>query len=62
MSFVYLKPHWLSGRSSSVMVGTSLLSRTVASTLPAMESRVIAQKWEQSGFSPLFLYRAKMMA
>ena len=36
-----LKPHWLSGRFSSSMVGTSLLSRTRASTLQAMECRVI---------------------
>ena len=31
------KPHWLSGRCSSVMVGTSL-SRSLASTLPVMEN------------------------
>ena len=45
MTFVLLlalKPHWLSGRFYSAMVGTSLLSRTLASTLPAMESKVIS--------------------
>ena len=37
-----LKPHWLSERFSLVMIGTNLLSRTLVSTLAAMESRVIS--------------------
>ena len=35
-----LKPHWLSGRFSLAMAGTSLFIGILASTLPAMESRV----------------------
>ena len=51
-----LKPHWLSGRWSSAMVGVSLLSRIRARIFPAMESRVMPLWLEQSAFSPLFLY------
>ena len=35
------KPQWFSERYFLVMVGMILLSWTLASTLPAMESRVI---------------------
>ena len=38
-----LMPHWFSGGFLEHKVGTSLLSRTLASTLPAMESMVIPQ-------------------
>ena len=40
----------------------SLFSETRAKTLPAMESRVMPRWFEQSGFSPLFLYRETMTA
>ena len=36
-----LKPHWLLGRFSSAMVGTSLLSRILARTFLAMSKRAI---------------------
>ena len=36
-----LRSHWLSGRSSSTMVSTSLLGRTLASTLPAMDCELV---------------------
>ena len=36
-----LKPHWVSGRFSSAMVGTSQFSSFQTSTLPVMKSRVI---------------------
>ena len=42
MPVLPLKPHWLSGRFSLAIVGTSLLNRNMASTLPAMDSRPIA--------------------
>ena len=38
MYLLALKLYWISGRLSSVMVGTSLFNRILASTLPAMES------------------------
>ena len=49
-----LKPHWLSRRISSAMVGMSLWSRTLASTLPEMESRVIPDNWSNQTFHPCF--------
>ena len=39
-----LKPHWFSGRLSTYMIGTSLLSRILANILPAMESRVMSSQ------------------
>ena len=57
-----LKPHWLSGRCSSAIVGTSLFSNTLAKILLAMERTVIPRLFEQSDFSPLFLYRVIMTA
>ena len=50
-----LNPHWLSGVFSCAIVGMSLFSKTRAKILPAMESRVMPQKFDQSDFSPLFL-------
>ena len=38
---VALKPHLLSGRCSSAIDGTSLLSKSLARTLPSMEGKVI---------------------
>ena len=35
-----LKSHWLSGKSSLAMVGTSQLSRNLVSTLPAIKKMV----------------------
>ena len=40
-SLLALKPHWLSGWFSSAMIGTSLLSKTLACPFSAMGSRVI---------------------
>ena len=36
-----LKPHWLSGRFSAAMVGTSLLNGILVRTFLAMNKRVI---------------------
>ena len=39
MPLLALNPHWLHGRFSLAMVGTIMLTKTLACTLPVMESR-----------------------
>ena len=62
VSLLDLNPHWLSGVFSCAIVGMSLFSKTRAKSLSAMESRVMSRKFEQSDFSPLFLYKETMTA
>ena len=55
-------PHWLSRRTSSSTAVVSLSSKTRARILPAKDSKVTPLLFEQSDFSPLFLYRDTVTA